>query len=85
LNWFLIPQEWKSIYATKIFQITKAEMNTLKFDVVYEGIEPNCEVHGLKPNTTYTFTLRFANPNEESIYIWSDEFVEIQATTEGNM
>jgi hypothetical protein len=81
LQWLIDKEDWKTPYAKGLFQITKAELDVLKFEVVYEGDECNCEVINLKPNTTYKFILRFAE-RRDSPLIWSHENSEIEVKTD---
>jgi ankyrin repeat protein len=81
LQWLTDKDDWKTQYAKGLFQITKAELDILKFEVVYEGDESTFEVMNLKPNTLYRFILRFADRRETPL-IWSQEKSEIEVKTD---
>ncbi|KAJ3323825.1 hypothetical protein HDV06_001195 [Boothiomyces sp. JEL0866] len=76
LSWYISP-----LYEGFQFQITKAELDILEFETVYEGEGPQCEIGGLKPQTNYQFKLRFQSPADRNNGIWSTEHTEISVTT----
>ncbi|KAJ3271260.1 hypothetical protein HDV01_006932 [Terramyces sp. JEL0728] len=75
-SWFVSP-----LYEGFQFQITRAELDTLDFETVYEGEGPECEIGGLKPQTNYLFKLRFQSPPDQLSRIWSTDHTEISVTT----
>jgi hypothetical protein len=82
LSWLNEPKDYRTSFASCRFQVTKSELSQLKFDVVYEGEEPMCQIHNLKPLTAYRFIVRYS-PLTSDIPVWSIESSQLDVTTSG--
>lgn len=88
LKWLIDPVEQKTKYAQCNYQITKSQLDKLKFEVVYEGELPYCKILHLVPETEYKFVLRFQlltrfSPSGLKDYIWSQEQSDVTVKTGG--
>ena len=82
LAWLHPPKVKKELLLDLYYQISKAEVDNLTYEVVYEGKERICPITELKPLTKYTFKLRMGRMETETgQIIWSREFTEFETTT----
>jgi hypothetical protein len=76
-----VDLQWENIGPDCLYQITRAEVEVLKFDIVYEGRELGIHLENLKPLTKYKFILRTSDSAEH--IVWKHDAQEIQVHTQG--
>jgi hypothetical protein len=86
LTWFHSTKAKREALDNLYYQVTVSISKSLNFDVAYEGQEKSCTVHDLIPSTLYTFSIKTGRKKEgegDGSFIWSKDFVEIEARTSG--
>ena len=68
-----------------LYQVSRSEVGSQAYEVIYEGPDRMCSATELKPQTHYVFKLRIGSqPEDVNLPIpWSKEYVEFETSTSG--
>ena len=83
LAWLHPSKTRKELLNDIFYQVSRAELENLTFEVAYVGKDRMCSVAELKPLTKYVFKLRIGRMEEDELMHWSDGFAELEITTAG--
>ncbi|KAI8914301.1 ankyrin repeat-containing domain protein [Gorgonomyces haynaldii] len=83
--WTYADRDPRYVFSNLSYQLSRAEEETLKFEVVYEGEEPLFTIRDLKPTTNYKIKLRIAFTKnltqQDTDSIWSKTYSELDVAT----
>ena len=87
VNWTYGNRDPRYLFPDLSYQLSRAEADTLLFEVVYEGDEPMFTLRDLKPMTSYRLKLRidFTKNALANTGTWSKGFSELEFSTIGTL
>jgi hypothetical protein len=81
LAWLITSKIRTDLNDALFYQISKAEVDNLTSEIVYEGKDRICSVADLKPLTKYIFKLRVGQKYGTNDIDWSKEYTTIEIAT----